>query len=122
AVSSYLSLGDTMVAPTPARPLVPGDNQPKADLQAAIADSAVDLRAVVELLEDDVMVPLLERSDIISQQCLDRDIILKVAGADGVELFEQPISVADLVGEYEWEWLGTKAGLCHAAREPPTSE
>ena len=58
---------------------------PKGDLQAAIADSAVDLRAIVESLEDEVMVPLLERSDILSQQCLDRDIVLKVAGADGVD-------------------------------------
>jgi hypothetical protein len=117
AVSSYLSLGDTMVAPTPARPLVPGgDNSPKGDLQAAIADSAVDLRAIVESLEDEVMVPLLERSDILSQQCLDRDIILKVAGADGVTLLEQPISVADLVGEYEWEWLGTTTALNQQVR------
>jgi hypothetical protein len=117
AVQSYLALGDTLVAPTPARPLGPaGDTGPKGDLQAAIADSAVDLRAVVELLEDEVMVPLLERSDIITQQCLDRDIILKVAGADGVELLEQPISVADLVGEYEWEWLGTTAALNQQVR------
>jgi hypothetical protein len=117
AVSSYLSLGDTMVAPTPARPLVPGGDQgPKGNLQAAIADSAVDLRAIVENLEDDVFVPLLERSDILTQQCLDRDIILKVAGADGVTLLEQPISVADLVGEYEWEWLGTTAALNQQVR------
>jgi hypothetical protein len=117
AVSSYLSLGDTLVAPTPARPITPGGDQAaKGDLQAAIADSAVDLRAIVENLEDDVMVPLLERSDILSQQCLDRDIILKVAGADGVTLLEQPISVADLVGEYEWEWLGTTAALNQQVR------
>jgi hypothetical protein len=118
AVSSYLSLGDTLVAPTPARPLGPGgaEGMAKGDLQTAIADSAVDLRAVVENLEDDVLVPLLERSDILTQQCLDRDIILKVAGTDGVELLEQPISVADLVGEYEWEWLGTTTALNQQVR------
>jgi hypothetical protein len=104
------------VAPTPARPLGPEQGAPKGDLQAAIADSAVDLRAIVEHLEDDVFVPLLERSDILTQQCLDRDIILKVAGADGVTLLEQPISVADLVGEYEWEWLGTTAALNQQVR------
>src|SRR4029453_2227498 len=112
AVSSYLSLGDTMGAPTPARPRVPGGRPgPKGGLQAASADSAVDLRAIVENLEDDVFVPLLERSDILAQQCLDRDIILKVAGADGVSLLEQPISVADLIGEYEGEWLGRAGAL-----------
>jgi hypothetical protein len=52
----------------------------------------------------------------LSQQCLDRDIILKVAGADGVALLEQPISVADLVGEYEWEWLGTTTALNQQVR------
>src|SRR5262245_50010997 len=117
AVSSYLSLGDTLVAPTPARPMAPNQQgQAKGDLQAAIADSAVDLRAIVEHLEDDVLVPLLERSDILAQQCLDRDIILKVAGADGVTLLEHPVSVADLVGEYEWEWLGTTTALNQQVR------
>src|SRR5262245_26688625 len=119
AVQAFVSIGDNMVAPTPARPIVP--NQPagpqdSAGLAAQLADSAVDLRAVVENLEDEVMVPLLERSDILSQQCLDRDILLKVAGQDGVELVEHPITVADLVGEYEWEWLGTTSALNQQVR------
>ena len=119
AVQGYLGLGDNMVAPTPARPVGTVPQQgPKdsAGLAAQLADSAVDLRAVVESLEDDVMVPLLERSDILTQQCLDRDIILKVAGKDGMELVEHPITVADLVGEYEWEWLGTTNALNQQVR------
>ena len=84
--------------------------------QLALAESAVDLRAIVERLEDHVFTPLLERSDILTQQCLDRDVILKVAGADGVELVEQPIGVADLVGEYEWEWLGATTALNQQVR------
>src|SRR5215468_3629990 len=110
AVQGYVGLADTLVAPTPARPMAPNQQtgaQDSAGLAAQLADSAVDLRAVIESLEDEVMVPLLERSDILTQQCLDRDIILKVAGRDGLELVEHPITVADLVGEYEWEWLGT---------------
>ena len=123
AVQGYLGIGDNLVAPTPARPIVPG--QPPAGgggaggasgLAAQLADSAVDIRAVIENLEDDVMVPLLERSDILAQQCLDRDIILKVAGQDGVELLEHPVTVADLVGEYEWEWLGTTSALNQQVR------
>ena len=90
--------------------------QDSAGLAAQLADSAVDLRAIVENLEDDILVPLLERSDILSQQCLDRDIVLKVAGQDGVELLEHPITVADLVGEYEWEWLGTTSALNQQVR------
>jgi len=110
AVQGYVGLADTLVAPTPARPMAPNQQtgaQDSAGLAAQLADSAVDIRAVIESLEDEVMVPLLERSDILTQQCLDRDIILKVAGKDGMELVEHPITVADLVGEYEWEWLGT---------------
>src|SRR5215475_9543867 len=119
AVQGFVGMADNLVAPTPARPIVP--NQPagpqdSAGLAAQLADSAVDLRAVVENLEDEVMVPLLERSDILAQQCLDRDIILKVAGQDGVELMEHPITVADLVGEYEWEWLGTTSALNQQVR------
>src|SRR5499427_4857143 len=118
AVQGYVGLADSLVAPTPARPMgtqpaAPGDS---AGLAAQLADSAVDLRAVIENLEDDVMVPLLERSDILTQQCLDRDIILKVAGKDGLELVEHPITVADLVGEYEWEWLGTTSALNQQVR------
>jgi len=119
AVSNYVGLADTLVAPTPARPVGTVSQQGAQDsagLAAQLADSAVDLRAVVENLEDDVMVPLLERSDILTQQCLDRDIILKVAGADGLELVEHPITVADLVGEYEWEWLGTTNALNQQVR------
>src|SRR5262252_8918528 len=119
AVSNYVGMADTLVAPTPARPVgtVAQQGPPdSAGLAAQLADSAVDLRAIVESLEDDVMVPLLERSDILSQQCLDRDIILKVAGADGMELVEHPITVADLVGEYEWEWLGTTTALNQQVR------
>src|SRR5215470_1361496 len=119
AVSNYVGLADTLVAPTPARPMAPAQQAPAQDsagLAAQLADSAVDIRAVIEDLEDDVMVPLLERSDILTQQCLDRDIILKVAGADGLELVEHPITVADLVGEYEWEWLGTTNALNQQVR------
>jgi len=120
AVQGFLGMADTLVAPTPARPMVPGQQsggpQDSAGLAAQLADSAVDLRAVVENLEDDVLVPLLERSDILSQQCLDRDIVLKVAGQQGVELLEHPITVADLVGEYEWEWLGTTSALNQQVR------
>src|SRR5215475_11687096 len=113
AVQGYMGVGDNIVAPTPARPIVPGaapsggGGGGPSDLAAQLADSAVDIRAIIENLEDDVMVPLLERSDILSQQCLDRDIILKVAGQNAVELMEHPVTVADLVGQYEWEWLGT---------------
>src|SRR5262249_59972308 len=119
AVQGFVSIGDERVAPAPARPIVPNHPagpQDSAGLAAQLADSAVDLRAVVENLEDEVMVPLLERSDILAQQCLDRDIILKVAGQDGVELVEHPITVADLVGEYEWEWLGTTSALNQQVR------
>src|SRR5262249_43619865 len=119
AVQGFLGMADNLVAPTPARPMVPGQQagpQDSAGLAEQLADSAVDLRAIVENLEDDVFVPLLERSDILSQQCLDRDIILKVAGQNGVELLEHPITVADLVGEYEWEWLGTTSALNQQVR------
>jgi hypothetical protein len=119
AVQGFMGMADNLVAPTPARPMVPGQQsgpQDSAGLAAQLADSAVDLRAIVENLEDDILVPLLERSDILSQQCLDRDIVLKVAGQDGVELLEHPITVADLVGEYEWEWLGTTSALNQQVR------
>jgi hypothetical protein len=118
AVSGYLGLADRLTAPSPigAAGATPGMPEASAGLQLAIAEASVDLRAVVEALEDTVFVPLLERADMLTQQCLDHDITLKIAGADGVELMEHPISVADLVGEYEWAWLGATTALNQQVR------
>jgi hypothetical protein len=118
AVEGFLGIADTLTAPTPGGALrrpTPGADT-AAGAQAALAEAAVDLRAIVEGLEDHVFVPLLERSDVLTQQCLDRDVVLKVAGADGVTFLEQAISVADLVGEYEWEWLGAVTVLNQQVR------
>jgi len=117
AVEGFLGIADRLTAPTPGGALGGGPvAESAAGGQLALAEAAVDLRAIVEGLEDHVFTPLLERSDILTQQCLDRDVVLKVAGADGVELMEQPIGVADLVGEYEWEWLGASTVLNQQVR------
>src|SRR5262252_7176171 len=49
AVQGYIGLADTLVAPTPARPMAPAQQAPAQDsagLAAQLADSAVDIRAV----------------------------------------------------------------------------
>ena len=38
------------------------------------------------------------------EQFLSRDVVLRVAGQDGVSFIERTITVADLLGDYDFEW------------------
>lgn len=71
------------------------------------ADYAVDIREVVENQEAQVFAPLLARDHSMALQFLDRALVFRVAGADGMTLVEKPISAADLVGEFDFEWMGS---------------
>lgn len=121
-MSTIMGIGNELVSPTPAGGLGTAprgrgrSQQTAAGTQILLTENAVDLREVVENLEDQVMNRLLERNDLLAQQFLDRAVTLKIAGADGIALMDTPITVADLVGEYEYEWLGSLAALNQQVR------
>lgn len=78
-----------------------------AGTQLTLAEFAVDIRDVVENIEAQVLERHMMLSHSLSTQFLDREVTLKVAGIDGAKLIETPIGVADLVGDYDFEWLGS---------------
>jgi len=81
--------------------------QTTAGMQLMLAEAQTPIRDVVEGIEDQVFVRLLHYSHVLTQQCLDRDIVLQIAGAEGAPLVEQRISVADIVGDFDFKWLGS---------------
>jgi hypothetical protein len=90
--------------------------QTAAGMQMSISEGAVDLREVVEGVEDDVFQPTLARVHQLTEQFLDRSITLRIAGADGIALIETPVSVVDIIGDYEYEWLGSLQALNQQVR------
>lgn len=116
AVSQILGLADSYSNVTPVGALGAAQKgrsrsqTTAAGTQMMLAESAVDIKDVVENLQAAVFVPLMERSHSLSTQYLgDREIILKIAGIDGARLIETPISAADLVGDFDFDWLATAA-------------
>lgn len=75
--------------------------------QLVATESLVQVRDVVENIEDAVFVPMLRRMHSLTMQCMTRPLILRVAGVDGASLIEHKISAADVVGDFDFEWLGS---------------
>jgi hypothetical protein len=80
--------------------------QSAAGAQMMLSEAQIDIKEVVETNER-VMVEFLEMTQSLTQQFLDREMILQIAGADGVTMVEQPVSVKDTVGDFNYEWLGS---------------
>lgn len=72
-------------------------------------ENLVQVKDVVENIEDAVMVPLLRMSHILSMQCLTTPLILRIAGAAGSDIVEHKLTAADVVGDFDFQWLGSTA-------------
>ena len=70
-------------------------------------EALLQVRDVVENLEQGVMNDMLEWMFSLLQQCLDRDLALRVDGADGAVVLETQVTRDTLVGGYLFEWLGS---------------
>lgn len=81
--------------------------QTTAGMQMALVESLLPVKDLVENLEDQVFGPFCKMSHLLTMQFLDRPLILKIAGAEGAPLVEQSISVEDLIGDYDFTWLGS---------------
>lgn len=117
ALGQVVGMADSFANVTPAGALGSasrgrGRSQSTASgMQMLLAEGSVDIRDVVANIEQSVLVPLLERNHIMAMQFLDRSLVLKIAGADGATVLDTPIGVADLVGDYQFEWLGSLQAL-----------
>jgi len=70
-------------------------------------EALLQVRDVVENIEQGVMNEALAWIFSLCQQCLDRDLILRIDGADGSQVVETTVSRDSLIGDYSWEWLGS---------------
>jgi hypothetical protein len=85
--------------------------QSSAGMQLAISEAQVDVRDVVESIEDQVMNPWLERAHSLTVQYLEEPLILRIAGRDGQRFVEQKIDRLDLLGDFRFTWQGSAAQM-----------
>jgi hypothetical protein len=85
--------------------------QSSAGMQMAISEAQVDIRDVVENIEDQVMNPWLERGHSLTIQYLEEPLILRIDGKGGQQILEQKIDRIDLLGDFRFQWLGSSASL-----------
>lgn len=71
-------------------------------------EALLQVRDVVENVEQGVMNEMLEWMFSMLQQCLDRDLALRVDGADGAVVLETQVTRDTLIGGYTFDWLGSQ--------------
>jgi hypothetical protein len=70
-------------------------------------EALLQVRDVVENIEQGVLNEALAWMFSLLQQCLDRDLALRVAGADGATVLETQVTRDTLIDGYSFEWLGS---------------
>ena len=121
AVTGFSAMGQLVAvmreAAEPAAPSLPMNRQRSRAAQTAVmqqlqaAEAMTPIRDVVELNEDLVFRPLLQRMHVLTWQCLDRDLVLQTASTEGAPLAERKITVADIVGDFDFRWLGSTSAM-----------
>lgn len=121
AVTGFSAMGQLVSimreAAEPAPPSVSIGRQRSRAAQTAVmqqiqaAEAMTPIRSVAESCEDQVFKPLLQMMHVLTWQCLDRDIVLQIAGSEGAPLAERKIRVQDIVGDFEFTWLGATSAL-----------
>jgi len=84
--------------------------------QILLSESLLQIRDVVENLEDQVYTPFLRMSHALAMQCMSKAMILKVTGIEGVSFVERRISPEDIAGDFEFRWLGSTTNVNHQVR------
>jgi len=70
-------------------------------------EALLQVRDVVENIEQGVMNEMLSWMFSLLQQCLDRDLALRVDGAEGATVLETQVTRDTLIDGYAFEWLGS---------------
>jgi hypothetical protein len=85
-------------------------------MELGIQEAQVDVIEIVRSLEVGVMERFLPMAHALTQQYLDRDILLQIQGADGVTMIEHAVGVKDIVGDFEFSWLASTKVLNEQVR------
>lgn len=91
-------------------------NKNQKNLELAVQEAQTDVIEVVRNIEVAVMEPFLGKAYKLTEQFLDRDILLRIQGADGATMIEKAVGVADIIGDYEFSWLGSTRVLNEQVR------
>jgi hypothetical protein len=71
-------------------------------------EALLQVKDVVENVEQGIMNEMLDWMFSLLQQCMDRDLILRVEGTDSAAVLETTVSRDSLIGNYDFEWLGSR--------------
>ncbi len=85
----------------------PGRNMPRAGnaVQSLITLGLADLQDIAELIEQEVLTPALSDIYKVSSQFIPDDQLMHIPGGAG--LFGSVLKKADIIGDYEFEWVGS---------------
>jgi hypothetical protein len=72
-------------------------------------EALLQVQDVRQTIEDEWLTPMLRRMYRLTQQFLDRDLILRVEGERGAPLVERRLGREDLVGDIDFEWISTSS-------------
>lgn len=75
-------------------------------MQIVLSENLIQVAEVIENIEGMELNPMLTMVHAMTQQCLDRDQWLRVAGAGGAQV-EKKVTRADLIGTYDFQWLAS---------------
>ena len=74
--------------------------------QLITGEAQLQVRDVVEGIEDEHQNPLMNNALALTLQCLDRSLLLRVEGRDGAVFEQKKITRADLTGSFTIRWTG----------------
>jgi hypothetical protein len=71
------------------------------------SEALLQVRDVVENVEQGVLSPMLKMFFRLYQQCLDRPLLLRMAGIKGAAMVETSVDRDSLIGDYTFTWQGS---------------
>jgi len=80
-----------------------------AGFSTMISQGSLPMTQIIEDLEEQFGEPLLEMSYSLIEQFMDETILLRILGRRGAPLIQKEVSIEDIIGNYEFKWMGSIA-------------
>jgi hypothetical protein len=78
-------------------------------MSAMISQGSMPMTQIIEDLEEQFGEPLLAMSYSLIQQFMNDKIMLRILGRRGAPLLQKEVGIEDIIGNYEFNWLGSIA-------------
>lgn len=76
-------------------------------MQTLLSQGSASISQIVEDLEQQFGEPLLYMAYSTLEQFMDEKIMLRILGRKGAPLLQKEVSIEDIVGDFEFKWLGS---------------